>query len=166
MPAENESEIFGHKEEIRLFPGDIHTSARLDTGASISSLYGIDTKVLEKPDGKYLRFDFVDHNDEKHTITRPLIKKTTVTQASGQQERYVVEMGLCVGDFYRKTAFTLADRGRLSVSVLVGRNFMAEGVLVDANKTHTADPQCQLNGSERIHNYSQRHSVKLSVAEK
>lgn len=166
LPAADKSEIFGHEEEIRLFPGDIQTSARLDTGASTNSLYGIDTEVIEKSDGEYVRFNFVDHNDEKHVMTRPLIEKTTVTQASGKQERYVVEMGLCVGDFYRETAFTLADRERMSVSVLVGRNFMEEGVLVDSDATHTADPRCQSDETGEIHNYSQGHTTEMSVAEK
>lgn len=154
LAAAEESDIFGHEEEIRLFPGDIRTSARLDTGASMNSLYGVDAEVIEKSNGEYVRFNFVDHNDKKHAFTRPLIEKTTVTQASGKQERYVVEMRLCVGDFYRETAFTLADRSRMSVSVLVGRNFMEKGVLVDSDKSNTVTPQCQSEKTDAVSNHS------------
>lgn len=145
IPKANDKPVLGHEEKARLFPGNIEIPARIDTGATTNSLNGIDAEVFEKDGQQYVRFNFVDHNGTAHKMTRPLVDKTVVKQASGKQTRYVVEMGLCVGDYYKETRFTLADRSRMTFPILVGRNYLDKSLLVSSAEKNTVQPNCDVN---------------------
>ncbi len=139
-----EQSVLGHQEIATLFPGEITTKARIDTGAATNSMYAIDTELFEENGEKMVRFKFVDHKDNEHAITRPLVDTVTITQASGEQTRYVVEMGLCVGDYYEETRFTLADRSNMTFPILVGRNFLENSLLVSSAEKMIASPECEV----------------------
>lgn len=145
IPTADDQPVLGHQETARLFPGNIEVPARIDTGATTNSLYGVDAEVFAKNGQEFVRFTFVDHNDKAHQMTRPLVDKITVKQASGSQTRYVVEMGLCVGDYYEETRFTLADRSRMTFPVLVGRNYLDNSLLVSSSDKNTVNPDCDVN---------------------
>lgn len=145
IPKANNQPFLGHEEKALLFPGNIEIPARIDTGATTNSMNGIDTEVIEKNGKEYVRFNFVDHNGTAHQMTRPLVDKTVVKQASGKQTRYVVEMGLCVGDYYKETRFTLADRSRMTFPILVGRNYLDKSLLVSSADKNTVQPNCDVN---------------------
>ncbi len=145
IPKADNEPVLGHEEKARLFPGNIEVPARIDTGATTNSLYGVDTEVFEKNGEEFVRFTFIDHNDKAHKMSRPLIDKITVTQASGEQTRYVVEMGLCVGDYYEETRFTLADRSKMTFPILVGRNYLDNSLLVSSSDKNTVKPDCDVD---------------------
>ena len=142
--GEQQAKVFGHEEKVKLFPGGIKATARLDTGAATNSMYAVDTEVVEQGGQKHVEFTFVDHEGKSHRLSRPLIDEVTVTQASGQQRRYVVEMGLCLGDHYENSRFTLADRSHMTFPILVGRNFLKNSVLVSSSDTNTQAPKCDV----------------------
>lgn len=148
LDIENHS-ILGHQEIVTLFPGNITSSARIDTGAATNSMFAIDTEVIEENGEKLIQFTFIDDKKNEHRMTRPLVDTVTVTQASGEQIRYVVEMGLCVGDYYEKTRFTLADRSRMSFPILVGRNFLENSLLVSSAEKMIASPVCEVNLTQK-----------------
>ncbi|AFJ02298.1 hypothetical protein Q7C_1143 [Methylophaga frappieri] len=125
-----------------LYPGGIEVPARIDTGATTNSLYGINTREIQKNGTRYLRFTFIDHHGDTHEMTQPLLDEITVVQASGEQTRYVVEMGLCVGNYFEKTRFTVADRSRMTFPVLVGRNYLDNTLLVSSSEKNTVTPNC------------------------
>lgn len=141
--------ILGHQEIVTLFPGNITSTARIDTGAATNSMFAIDTEVTEENGEKLVHFTFIDDKKNEHRITRPLVDSVTVTQASGEQTRYVVEMGLCVGDYYEKTRFTLADRSRMTFPILVGRNFLENSLLVSSAEKMIASPVCEVRLSQK-----------------
>ena len=144
-PIEVEAQsVLGHQEIVTLFPGEIQTKARIDTGAATNSMYAIDTRVFEENGKEMVQFTFIDHEENKHTLTRPLVDKVTIKQASGKQTRYVVKMGLCVGNHYEKTRFTLADRSRMTFPILVGRNFLKNSLLVSSSEKMVASPECEV----------------------
>jgi len=145
IPKANNQPVLGHEEKARLFPGNIKIPARIDTGAATNSMHGVDTEVIEQNGKQYVRFNFIDHNDEAHQMTRPLVAQTVVKQASGKQTRYVVEMGLCVGDYYKQTRFTLADRSQMTFPILVGRNYLNKSLLVSSAEKNTVEPNCDVN---------------------
>lgn len=135
--------VYGHVEEVALMPGEIEIKARLDTGASRSSLNAQDVELIETEDRTMVSFVFDDRNGNQYPMTLPLVETIGIKQASGRQERYVVEMGLCVGERYEKNLFTLADRSKMTYPVLVGRNFLKNSVLVSSKHKMTAKPNCE-----------------------
>lgn len=143
--------VYGHVEDVLLMPGRIQASARLDTGARTSSLHARDIEPFEKNGEKWVRFHFDDHDGGLHPFSLPLKDEITVTQASGTQTRYVVKLGLCVGEHYSETKFTLTDRSQLTYPILVGRRFLAEGLLVSSEHDFTASPECAPEAWEQRH---------------
>lgn len=137
------NEVYGHVEDVMLMPGRIKAQARLDTGARTSSLHARDVELFKKDGEDWVRFIFDDHDGGEHPVKAPLEDEITVTQASGTQTRYVVKLGLCVGDHYSETKFTLTDRSKLTYPILVGRRFLANGMLVSAEHDFTASPECE-----------------------
>jgi hypothetical protein len=144
----NNFSVYGHIEKVVLIPGDIEIKARLDTGASKSSINAQDIELIGTKKRRLVRFVFDDRNGNQYPMTLPLVEKVAIKQASGRQVRYVVEMGLCVGDHYKKNHFTLSDRSRMTYPVLVGRNFLKDEVLVSSKQKLTSEPNCEL-GSEK-----------------
>jgi hypothetical protein len=141
----NNYTVYGHVEEVALIPGDIEIKARLDTGASRSSLNAQEIELIESDEQPMVSFIFDDRNGNQYPMTLPLVEKIGIKQASGRQERYVVEIGLCVGEHYEKNLFTLADRSRMTYPVLVGRNFLKNSVLVSSKHKMTAKPVCEID---------------------
>ncbi|MAK66365.1 MULTISPECIES: RimK/LysX family protein [unclassified Methylophaga] len=139
-----EQSVLGHEEIVTLFPGEIQTKARIDTGAATNSMYAVNTRVFEENGEERIRFTFIDHEDNEHILTRPIVDKVTIKQASGKQTRYVVEMGLCVGNHYEESRFTLADRSRMTFPILVGRNFLENSLLVSSSEKMVASPECEV----------------------
>ena len=137
--------VYGHVEEVALMPGEIEIKARLDTGASRSSLNARDIELVEEGGRQWVRFIFDDHEGNHHEMMQPLVETITIKQASGRQHRYVVELGLCVGEHYEKNLFTLADRSKMTYPVLVGRNFLKNSVLVSSTHKMTAKPSCEVD---------------------
>lgn len=141
----NNYSVYGHVEKVALIPGDIEIKARLDTGASRSSLNAQEIELIESDEQTMVSFIFDDRNGNQYPMTLPLIETIGIKQASGRQERYVVEIGLCVGEHYEKNLFTLADRSRMTYPVLVGRNFLKNSVLVSSKYKLTAKPICEID---------------------
>lgn len=138
----NQPYVLGHVEGVLLMPDGIPAKARLDTGASRSSLHAREIELFDKNGEDRVRFVFDDHDGGEHVFDVPLEDQVTVTQASGQQTRYVVRLGLCVGKHYSETDFTLADRSTLTYPILVGRSFLSRGVLVSSAHDQTVEPDC------------------------
>ena len=141
----NNYTVYGHIEEVALIPGEIEIKARLDTGASRSSLNAQEIELIESDEQTMVSFIFDDRNGNQYPMTLPLVETIGIKQASGRQERYVVEIGLCVGEHYEKNLFTLADRSRMTYPVLVGRNFLKNSVLVSSKHKMTAKPSCEID---------------------
>lgn len=137
--------VYGHVEEVALMPAEIEIKALLDTGASRSSLNAQDIELIESEDRTMVSFVFDDHNGNQYPMTLPLVETIGIKQASGRQDRYVVEMGLCVGEQYEKNLFTLADRSKMTYPVLVGRNFLKNSALVSSKHKMTAKPNCKID---------------------
>ncbi len=137
-----EQDVLGHVEAVRLMPDEIPAKARLDTGASRSSLHAREIEAFDKDGEEWVRFVFDDHDGGKHDFELPIEDEITVTQASGQENRYVVKVGLCVGAHYSETDFTLTDRSALTYPILVGRTFLSEGILVSSEHDRTVEPDC------------------------
>ncbi|MCP1673246.1 hypothetical protein J2T57_000338 [Natronocella acetinitrilica] len=141
--------LFGYIETVQLEPGSIRADARIDTGASRSSLHAEDIETFDHSGDTWVRFRFrASEDDSSHGFERPVVEEITIIQASGDETRYVIRLGLCVGDRFAETDFTLTDRGELTYPVLVGRSFLADTAVVSSQREYTRDPNCTTNGDD------------------
>lgn len=93
--------------------GSLHVRARIDSGATKSS---IDIALAEK------------------LGLGPVIGEKTIRNAHGRAVRQIIEVEI---EFAGKTiteTFTLADRSTMRFPVLIGRNILKKGFLIDPEK--------------------------------
>ncbi len=87
--------------------------ARIDTGANRSS---IDKRLAMKLN------------------LGPAIKTTTVKSQHGRSVRPVIKASVAIGERRFRATFTLADRNHMSFQILIGRNILKKGFLIDTTK--------------------------------
>lgn len=158
-------EILGFVEWVVMKDTDLRLKARLDTGAKTSSLHAVNVEPFEKDGDPWVSFQIPlgDHEDQptegelKHEniileFERP-VERTVLIKRKGapSQRRYVVRMEFCIAGTFHETQFSLADRGRFSYPVLLGRRFMRDdSILVDSADSFLAERECEYNSLEEL----------------
>ena len=139
-------DALGWLEKVRLSPGDIVLTAKLDSGADSSSLNASGLREFERQGRKWVSFEISDRNGQKTILERPVVRTAMVKRRFGKPEtRPVVSLGICVGGHFMETNVNLVDRANFENQLLLGRSFMAGNVTVDPAITFTSDPQCPKN---------------------
>ncbi|SDB45245.1 Uncharacterized conserved protein [Desulfonatronum thiosulfatophilum] len=137
--------IHGWIERIEVLPEGISLKARMDTGATISSLNALNKQYFRRDGKRWIAFDIIDPEDPENfvRIERPLIRHIRIVRHDGDfQRRPVVSIGLCIGPHYREEEMSLIDRTQLLYQALVGRNHMRGIILVDSAETFLHRPNC------------------------
>lgn len=138
MPAETSEKItIGAVEEIILLPWGVRLMARIDTGATTSSLDVCDYKV----DGNYVNFS-MSIRCGGHKVRRPLLGWKEVRTSEGSERRPVVLVEMCLGPKLIKTHVTLNDRSHMDYPVLVGRRTLRGKFVVDVSSKNIMPPGC------------------------
>lgn len=138
--------ILGTIEDVKIVGEDIVLEARLDTGATSSSLNALNKERFEREGEDWIRFEVIDPDDEDARITleRPIERIVRIRRHSGEsQERPVIAMEFCIGDQRIQADTTLIDRTNLTYQALIGRSHLAEHILVDSGAEHTHAPDCR-----------------------
>jgi len=137
--------IHGWVERIEILPEGVSLKAKLDTGATTSSLNALNKKPFRRDGQRWIAFDIIDPEDENNTvrIERPITRHVRIVRHDGSfQRRPVVSIGLCIGPHYRNEEMSLIDRTQLNYQALVGRNHMRGIILVDSTETFLQRPRC------------------------
>lgn len=142
-PAELTKVTVGAVEEVILNPWGLSFSARIDTGADLSSLDARDVVV---------RNNVVEFTLGKRWGSRriqlPVIEWRRIQTASGTETRPVVEISICLGSKKFRTPATLKDRSEMLYPFLVGRTALSGSFLVDASRLKVARPACPTQSIE------------------
>ncbi|MGB1557231.1 MAG: ATP-dependent zinc protease [Oceanococcaceae bacterium] len=137
----------GWIEKVLLEPGAIPLKAKLDTGAKTSSLHALNIESFKRAGERWVRFtlDVEDTTGKKHSevLERRRVRGVRIKEHEGEYDRRpVVQMSFCLDGQRHSAEFTLADRSRFIYPVLLGREFLAGNVLVDASETFTTKATC------------------------
>ena len=137
MADAGEKLTVGLVEEVVLLPWGVRLPARVDTGAAMTSL---DARNIQVKDG-------VAHFNlpEKYgglALALPVIRYRNVRSSEARERRPVVEIELCVGPRKLKIKANLNDRSGVTYPVLLGRNLLQEGYVVDCDHTRCVPPSC------------------------
>ncbi len=136
--------IYGYIEDVRVVELERNMRAKLDTGATTSSIDARKIEKFEKNDEDWVRFTVVNRDaDESQEIEEPVTRIVHIKRHGKEsQERYVVELDLCIGDRRITEEVSLTNREKWSYPLLVGRNHLAGHVLVDSAIKDTREPSC------------------------
>jgi hypothetical protein len=159
-------QVMGYVERIIVMPGKIRMKAKLDTGATTSSIDADIKEIYKKKNKSYVRFSITDIRGKHYELNERIVrwvrikKKTNSDKLANQCEkreeekenresvencfirRPVVKMQFCIGNHLIEQEVNLAKRDHFLYPVLVGRNMLAGNILVDSSRTYTTKPKC------------------------
>lgn len=139
----SEKRIVGLIEKVRICPGGLEFNAKVDTGAQSSSFDVSHIVEFDRNGEKWIRFDVENLKGEKRTIERKIIRRVRIKRhKTNSVSRYVIKLGICLGEHYREVEVNLADRSRFNYRVLVGCSFIKGVFIVDPSLNFTAQPRC------------------------
>ncbi len=128
--------------ETTTFPAlkNMKLEARIDTGATTSSLHVTSSHIFERDGERWVSFIIpISGNKEGITVERPLSRVVLIKRKGAEsQERPVVVMNVRIGKLERSSEFTLASREGFEFPVLIGRNFLTDEAIVDVSHEYLA----------------------------
>ena len=129
--------IIGRFEKIRFSEAyEVVVKAKVDTGAKTSSVHVGGIKETEVDGKKVLEFNLLAKRNLK--IQKTNFTKRLIKSSNGQmQERYVVELPIMFGGKKYKTEFSLSKRKDMNFEVLLGRQFLLKGFIVDVSQKYS-----------------------------
>ncbi|WP_456239212.1 retropepsin-like aspartic endopeptidase RimB [Pseudomonas triclosanedens] len=134
MKTFDQLSVIGLREWIALPElGMVGLRAKIDTGASTSSLHASDIVPFRRNGQSWVRF--VAHLgtqvQRRHRCEAPVVTMKTIKSSNGQaQTRYVIRTLLALGDRAWPVEFTLACRKTMRYRVLLGSKALVQGQLV------------------------------------
>jgi len=133
----------GAAESVRIYPGGLEMKARIDTGATTSSINAQKIDRFNRNGKRWVRFEIVGKRGQRVTMERPVVRTVRIKRfGQTSRRRSVVRIGVCLGSHYKDAQFTLQDRRRRKYPVLIGRRLMAGAVIVDPGREFVAQPNC------------------------
>ncbi len=113
--------------------GVIGLRAKIDTGASTSSLHATDIEVFSRNNKKWVRFTAHIGTlvQRGHRCEAPLVSIKTIKSSNGlSQSRYVIMTQLTLGNHTWPVEFTLACRRTMQYRVLLGSKALIDGKIL------------------------------------
>lgn len=144
--------IVGEREKFFLVGPGLTYEARIDSGATTSSMDARNIRRFERDGRDWVRFDVPvpGSDDELKTLEREIVRNARIIQSNEEdsERRAIVELQFAIGDHRQQAEFTLSDRAHLSLPVLIGRNILRDVMLIDVGKEYATELPKSLPGDE------------------
>ena len=109
--------------------------ARVDTGATTSSLHVDNIVKFKKDNEKWVRFDIHpdSHDVNKLMVREAKVKSVRKVKSSNatKEKRYVIETEILIAGMQWGIELTLTDRSEMKYLMLIGRETMSGRLIVD-----------------------------------
>ena len=138
LPDALEKITIGEVEDVILEPWTIVLPARIDTGATLSSL---DARSLNVRDNVA---DFMlGQRYGSVRLQLPIVDWIYVRNSAGFEKRPVAKIHICLGAKKIRALATLRDRSQMTYPFLVGRNILNGSFMVDTSRSRAVRPTCR-----------------------
>ncbi len=133
--------ILGAREWVYIPDLKQNFRARVDTGATTSSISATDIETFKRDGKRWVRFKVEHDGIKSEQLELPVKRWVKILQstADGSHRRAVVEAWIQIGDLKQKTEFTLADRTHLTYPLLLGRSFIKDVAVIDVGDSYIQD---------------------------
>ncbi|CAM3420254.1 ATP-dependent zinc protease [Halomonas lysinitropha] len=139
-------EVLGRSEWIGLPGVGTYLKARIDSGATTSSLSATEITRFERDGENWVRFKLGLNEDDSvvdsvrdEWIEVPVERRVRIIQASGEDSRPVISLLMILGPLREAVQFTLNDRSHLDYPVLLGRRFLMDIAVIDVAEQYLHD---------------------------
>ncbi|MCU4676295.1 ATP-dependent zinc protease [Catenovulum sp. 2E275] len=118
---------------------DEHFKARVDSGATTSSLSAKHIVEFERDGEEWVRFQLLHQvtDLDGREIEAKIERTVRIRQSSSDEteRRHVVKLSINLGNLHQIAEFTLADRSDMDYPILLGREFLQDLTLIDVGRT-------------------------------
>jgi hypothetical protein len=116
--------------------GIARVKGKMDTGARTSALHANSIHAFEADGAPWVRFDVTGESEHVPWHEAEVADRRLVRSSNGETElRFVIRTSLLLAGRTWKVELTLTNRERMDLPMLIGREAMAERVLVDAARS-------------------------------
>ncbi|PRY24251.1 hypothetical protein CLV78_103116 [Aliiruegeria haliotis] len=134
--------VLGEAENVHLPEFNVTWPARIDTGATTTSIHAVDIEIFERDGKEWVRFTL--RNDEDDTsieTSRPVERMVRIKKRESEEshQRAVVQLDVTIGEVSRRIEVNLTDRGDFEFPLLIGRNFLQQVAIVDVSQSYVQD---------------------------
>lgn len=142
MPDKNEKKLaLGWREWVRLPELGLDSiKAKVDTGARTSALHAFEVNPFVEKGKRRVEFKMHPNQRDQDTVIVCVadIKDQRIVRDSGghQQERWVIETPICIGNQCWPIEVTLTSRDDMLFRMLLGRTAMRRRVMVDPSRSY------------------------------
>lgn len=137
-PKKRVTNVIGAVEPLYFLPMKSAFDARIDTGATTSSIDATDIYEFERDGENWVSFSIVNRKSgEKHTFEKPILQTLSIKRINDKEQRLKVKMDISFGGEKLVAEFTLAQREDFEYQALIGRNILSGRHLVDTSLSHT-----------------------------
>lgn len=107
--------------------------ARIDSGATTSSLSSDNIQYFERDGQRWVKFLMTHDGQDNIPMESPLIRFATIRQASSNtpDKRPVIQLNVRIGQTTEVAEFTLTDRSSMTYPMLLGRSFLTDLAIID-----------------------------------
>ena len=140
-PTHDDPVVAGWREWVALPGAGVPwIKAKLDTGARSSAIHAFDLASFERDGATWVRFEvhpWQRSADDAVPLELPVLDRREVRSSNGQtEERYAVAMDVTLVGRTITTEMTLSNRDEMGFRMLVGREALAQGFLVDSARSY------------------------------
>ncbi len=140
-PPAPDKVVVGWREWVALPQADVPwVKAKVDTGARSSSIHAFDLEAYRRDGAEHVRFSIHpwQRSDDDHVeLSLPVLDRREVRSSNGQvEQRYAVAMEVTLAGRTITTVMTLSNRDEMGFRMLIGREALERGFLVDASRSY------------------------------
>ena len=140
-PSDAAPVLVGWREWVSLPQAEVEwIKAKVDTGARSSSIHAFDLETHEIDGHEWVRFSlhpWQRSDDDVAELDLPVLDRRDVRSSNGQTEqRYAVAMDVTLAGRTITTVMTLSNRDEMGFRMLIGREALERGFLVDASRSY------------------------------
>jgi hypothetical protein len=133
--------IVGWREWVALPQAGVEwVKAKVDTGARSSAIHAFDLEVHEVDGQEWVRFSihpWQRSDEDVAELSLPVIDRREVRSSNGQTEqRYAVALDVTLAGRTITTVMTLSNRDEMGFRMLIGREALERGFLVDSSRSY------------------------------
>ena len=114
--------------------------AKVDTGARTSALHAFDLEEFERGGEVWVRYSvhpWQDSDEDAVDCESRVVDRREVRSSSGHaEERYVVQLDVSLCKHVVDAEVTLSKRDEMGFRMLVGREALCQGFLVDPSRSY------------------------------
>lgn len=131
--------VIGEVEPVTIVAPKLTMPARIDTGATTSSLDAQDIKKFERDGKPWVRFSVKDRKTGKISqLETPLARIVEIKRHGGEpQMRPVAKLKVKLGKTVLSSEFSLTDRSLFEYPILIGRNVLEGLFVVDVSRKNS-----------------------------